>query len=126
MMAVNLPTGAWWKQLSSHLHERTHNRLRGLQIRAVGGRVSIQAKAPCDRVRTQAEAAAREIVPDRLLAMRIKVDESPNSATRHAERFEVNAEGDSESPEAPPIGVRSPLLASEAIHRGMQRLIGGN
>jgi hypothetical protein len=127
MMAVNLPSGAWWKQLSTHLHERTHNRLRGLQIRAVNGRVSIQAKAPCDRVRTQAEVAAREIVPDRLLAMRIKVDDSPGSvANRTGERFEANAEAESESPDTPQTGVRSRLMASEAMHRGMKRLINGN
>jgi hypothetical protein len=126
MMAVNLPSGAWWKQLSTHLHERTHNRLRGLQIRAVNGRVSIQAKAPSDRVRTQAEAAAREIVPDRLLAMRIKVDDSPASTTnRTIERFEANENEESESPDVPKIS-HSRLLASEAIHRGMRRLINGN
>jgi hypothetical protein len=115
MKAVNQPSGAWWKQLSDHLHERTHHRLRGLQIRAVGGRVSIQASAPCERTRSQAEAAAREVVPDGLLAMRIKVDGAPHRGdAAHAD----SAPGD--KPAAPA------LFSGHVVYRRLRRIVNGN
>lgn len=127
MMAVSLPSGAWWKQLSNHLHERTHNRLRGLQIRAVGGRVSIQASAPCDRVRSQAEAAAREIVPDALLAMRIKVDRGHEQHDRSASTERTNPERPVAAPPAVEYGRQAPsLFAGQVIYRRMHRLVNGN
>jgi hypothetical protein len=114
MAARPQPSGAWWKQLSDHLHQRTHNRLRRLQIRAVGGRVSIQAIAPCDRVRNQAEEAAREVVPDDLLAMRIKVD-------GHGEIVVSDADGRSTTPASTPG-----LFVGQVLHRRLRRLVGGN
>ncbi len=115
MIAVNQPSGAWWKQLSNHLHERTLSRLRGLQIRAVSGRVSIKASAPCDRVRSLAEAAAREVVPEELLALRIAVD--------------APIEHDASLSETPTRGgcSRSPALFSgHDLYRRMHRLVNGN
>lgn len=125
MMAVNLPSGAWWKQLSTHLHERTHNRLRGLQIRAVGGRIAIQASAPCDRVRSQAEAAAREIVPDGLLAMRIQVD---RNTSRQADRNTRSGpeQAEAASPAIPHERGAPALFAGQVIYRRMRRLVDGN
>ncbi|RIK77106.1 MAG: hypothetical protein DCC68_18015 [Planctomycetota bacterium] len=120
MMAVSLPSGAWWKQLSSHLHERTHNRLRGLQIRAVGGRVSIQASAPCDRVRSQAEAAAREIVPDALLAMRIKVE-----GTEQHGRSTAPDQLERQSPKVEDRRGAPSLFAGQVLYRRMHRLVNG-
>jgi hypothetical protein len=115
MIAVNQPSGAWWKQLSNHLHERTHSRLRGLQIRAVGGRVSIQASAPCDKVRSQAEAAAREVVPDGLLAMKIKVDDPKDRPPDAVETSESGGHTPTSS-----------LLTGEVLYRRMHRLVNGN
>lgn len=113
MMAVNQPSGAWWKQLSNHLHERTHSRLRGLQIRAVGGRISIQASAPSDRVRNQAEAAAREVVPEGLLAMRIRVVGANNPATEAA------------SDEPAVERTLPPLCSGHMVYRRLSRLVHG-
>jgi hypothetical protein len=123
MMAVDLPSGAWWKQLSDHLHERTHHRLRGLQIRAVGGRVSIQASAPCDRVRNQAEEAAREVVPDGILAMRIRVDGS--SDRKHT----TSAPSPEEQRNEQQLNTRRvlpSLSAGHIVYRRLRRLVNGN
>jgi hypothetical protein len=125
MMAVEQPSGAWWKQLSDLLHERTHHRLRGLQIRAVGGRVSIQASAPSDRVRNQAEEAAREVVPDGILAMRIKVvgtidrvaPDSPEASEHEHPRAELPKSDRRIAPS---------LFAGQVVYRRLRRLVSGN
>ncbi|MEX2186888.1 MAG: hypothetical protein WD875_08850 [Pirellulales bacterium] len=112
---MNQPSGAWWKQLSNHLHERTQSRLRGLQIRAVGGRISIQASAPSDRVRSLAEAAAREIVPDGLLALRIEVDGPIDRISTPTDL----PEQDGRDP-------RPSQFSGQVIYRRMHRLVNGN
>jgi hypothetical protein len=66
--------GAWWKQLSDHLHHGTDSRLRRLQIRTNGAGVTIEATAPSPAIRDRAEQAAREVVPDNLLSLRIRVE----------------------------------------------------
>jgi hypothetical protein len=109
--------GAWWKQLSDFLHYRTDNRLRRLQIRAVGSHVSVQALAPCDGVRALAEAAVREIVPAHMLAMLIKVEGETKSPAMSA------------APTLPADGKTSPapeLFAGDTMFRRVQRLVNGN
>jgi hypothetical protein len=76
------PRGAWWKQLSDHIHARTGQQLRRLQIYFSGGRIVIRGKVPCEDVRRCAEEAAREVVPEKFLAVMLSIDEEvKNGAT---------------------------------------------
>jgi hypothetical protein len=115
MMAVHSHPGAWWKQLSDFLHQRTENQLRRLTIRTLGGRVAIHATAPCDRIRVLAETAAKEAVPPQMLTLAIRVDSRPKDS-----RSLTAALPDAERLPAPK------LFDGEAMHRRLQRLVAGN
>ena len=79
--ASQSPSGAWWKQLSDHIHTRTGRQLRRLQIQFSGGRIMIRGRVPSEEVRQCALEAAREVVPDRFLAVMLSIDgEAPEQA----------------------------------------------
>jgi hypothetical protein len=75
--ATQSPRGAWWKQLSDHIHSRTNQQLRRLQIRMSGGRIMIRGRVPSEEVRRCAEEAALEVVPEKFLALRLSIDGEP-------------------------------------------------
>jgi hypothetical protein len=108
--------GTWWKQLSDYLHRGTDHRLRRLQIRAASGRVQIDAIAPTAAVREQAEQVARDLLPESLLSMRIRVDGDENPSDRTPPRRPREAG----APYNPDVCIG--LL----VYRRMQQLVNGN
>jgi hypothetical protein len=89
--------------------------LRRLQIRAASGRVLIDAIAPSADVRDQAEQVARDLLPESLLLMRIRVEGDENPSDR-----------------SPPRGPRlndlpnSDVCVGLLVYRRMQQLVNGN
>ena len=77
--ATQSPRGAWWKQLSDHIHARTNQQLRRLQIRMSGGRIMIRGRVPSEEVRRCAAEAALEVVPEKFLALRLSIDGQPET-----------------------------------------------
>lgn len=75
---------AWWKQLSDHIHARTGQQLRRLQIYFSGGRIVIRGKVPCEEIRKCAIEAAREVVPEKFLAVMLSIDEEAQTDTAAA------------------------------------------
>jgi hypothetical protein len=73
------PPATWWKQLAEYLHDATGHELRRLQIHCRNGAVTIQAIAPTEALKRQAEDAARNVVPANCLTLAISVAQSPEA-----------------------------------------------
>ena len=114
--ATQSARGAWWKQLSDHIHSRTNQQLRRLQIRMSGGRIMIRGRVPSEEIRRCAEEAALEVVPEKFLALRLSVDGEPETAE--------------DSIRSAPKSLRSQADASPLVdlvlYRRLYNLVAGN
>lgn len=122
--ASDKPRGAWWKQLSEHIHARTGRQLRRLQIRMSAGRITIAGRVPTEAVRRQAEEAAREVVPDGFLSLLLRVDSNSFNGDS------IDGEGLESSVTPPALAKadqkRSNVFLGTLMYRRLYGLVSGN
>jgi hypothetical protein len=107
----------WWKRLADQMHAGTDWRLRRLQIRRHAGEVLVEAIAPDDKVRKNAERIARELIPGDFLRISIRVHPGSTDACslRNRSANRLAAATDRSSPSIPEV----------LMYRRCHRLLGG-